>query len=252
VSRRIAVWLALLTVGAAAYGILTGRRRTRRDERAARRARRRAKSGAGARTGARGGGPQGDGAERPGGGWRREARLLGAEIVHLTDLDGPAMEAVGKHTESDLGRYAYVMTRVRGSLLDVGCGHGIFLDGYEGTDKAGVDIRPKGEHDWPYHLADAASLPFPDASWDTVSAQEMLEHQPDGKMETVLAELRRVARERLLVTVPFCERRLRSGHVQRFDADRVRELFPGARYWILDKGGKAYPWILIEETRAAA
>ena len=161
------------------------------------------------------------------------------------------MEAVGKHTETDLARYAHVMTRVKGSLLDVGCGHGIFLDAYAGTDKAGVDIRPKGEHTWPYHVADAADLPFPDASWDTVSAQEMLEHQPDAKMEAVLAELRRVTRDRLLVTVPFCERQLRSGHVQRFDAERVRELFPVARYSILDKGGRAYPWILIEEARGA-
>jgi ubiquinone/menaquinone biosynthesis C-methylase UbiE len=156
---------------------------------------------------------------------------------------------VGKHTSEDLARYAYVLTQVSGSLLDVGCGHGIFLDAYAGGDRAGVDVIDRGQHEWPFQVADAAALPFPDASWDTVSAQEMLEHQPDEKLDQVLTELRRVTRQRLLVTVPFCEQRLKSGHLQRFDAARVRETFPDARFTILRKREKGYPWILIEERR---
>jgi SAM-dependent methyltransferase len=173
--------------------------------------------------------------------------MLGAEVVALSEVQTGSMQTVGKHIESDLSRYAYVLTRVKGSLLDVGCGHGIFLDRYEGGARAGVDIQARGEHDWPFHLADADALPFADASWDTVSAQEMLEHQPDEKVGVVLAELRRVMRERLLITVPFCERRLKSGHLQRFDAERVRTLFPDGRYTILDKGDRSFPWVLIEE-----
>jgi ubiquinone/menaquinone biosynthesis C-methylase UbiE len=160
------------------------------------------------------------------------------------------MPLAGKHTQNDLARYAHVLTRVRGSLLDVGCGRGIFLDAYPGSDKAGVDIRPSGEHEWPFQVADADALPFADAAWDTVSAQEMLEHQADDKVGTVLAELRRVTRDRLILTVPFCERRLKSGHVQRFDAARLRAMFPTARFSILDKGDTSYPWVLIEEDRS--
>jgi SAM-dependent methyltransferase len=238
---------SLRTLVASVVGRLTGRGTARGREREARRARRRRQGGPTA-TGA---GSAAGGGHGGGGGWRRQARLLGAEIVPLAEVDGSSMELAGRHTESDIARYAHVLTRVKGSLLDVGCGHGIFLDGYEGTDKAGVDIQARGEHPWPFHLADAGALPFADRSWDTVSAQEMLEHQADGKIETVLAELRRVARERLLITVPFCERRLRTGHVQRFDAARVRSMFPDARYAILDKGGRAYQWILIEEDRSA-
>ena len=180
-------------------------------------------------------------------GWRVQARRLGAGIVPLADVDVGSLVTAGKHTHDDLARYAYVLTRAEGSLLDVGCGHGIFLDAYAGGPRAGVDIVDRGEHDWPFQVADADALPFADASWDTVSAQEMLEHQADGKVDDVLRELRRVTRKRLLVTVPFCERRLKSGHVQRFDAARVRSMFPTARYTILRKSESGYPWILIEE-----
>jgi SAM-dependent methyltransferase len=159
------------------------------------------------------------------------------------------MSVAGDPTDHDLARIAYVLGRVSGSLLDVGCGPGIFLDAYRGAPKAGVDIRPSARSDWPLYVVDAAALPFPDRSWDTVSAQEMLEHQPDGKFELVLAELRRVARERLLVTVPFCQRHLRGGHVQRFDAARLASLFPDARFTILDKETGAFPWVLVDERR---
>ena len=183
--------------------------------------------------------------------WREEARKLGAEVVTLPDIETGAMSVAGKLTELDLARYSYVLGRVRGSLLDVGCGRGVFLDGYAGGPKAGVDIVKAIDPEWPLHIGDATDLPYPDAAWDTVSAQEMLEHQPDGKLEIALAELRRVARARLLVTVPFCERRLRSGHVQRFDAARLAGMFPSARFTILDKGTEAYPWVLIEEPMPA-
>lgn len=238
--RLAAIWRSVLVAGVAGIGLLTGRRPVQRTEGDAR-------AGASRHAGRdRRGASAGD-AARERQGWRKQARMLGAQIVALPEVQTGSMETVGKHVESDLSRYTYVLTRVKGSLLDVGCGHGIFLDAYEGDEKAGVDIQARGEHAWPFHLADATALPFPDGAWDTVSAQEMLEHQPDDKIEVVLAELRRVARERLLITVPFCERRLSKWHPQRFDANRVRTMFPAGRYSILDKGGRSYPWVLIEE-----
>src|SRR5262245_39168860 len=95
--------------------------------------------------------------------WRHEARILGADVVALANVDIGPIQTVGKHTSEDLARYAYVLTRVSGSLLDVGCGHGIFLDAYAGGDRAGVDVIDRGEHEWPFQVADAAALPFPDA-----------------------------------------------------------------------------------------
>jgi SAM-dependent methyltransferase len=187
--------------------------------------------------------------DRLGAGRRREARQLGAEVVALSDVDTRAMPGAGTAPSHDLARYAYVLEKVRGSLLDVGCGRGVFLDAYQGGPKAGVDLTPLPDADWPSYVADAAALPFPDRSWDTVSAQEMLEHQPDDRVDVVLAELRRVARERVLITVPFLQHQLGSGHLQRFDAERLSRMFPTASFTILDKETGRYPWVLIEEVR---
>jgi SAM-dependent methyltransferase len=166
----------------------------------------------------------------------------------LSEVDTGTMAHASAARPHDLARYAYVLGKVRGSLLDVGCGRGEFVDAYQDGPKAGVDLTPLPDAGWPSYVADAAELPFADRSWDTVSAQEMLEHQPDDRVDVVLAELRRVARERVLITVPFCQRHLRSGHLQRFDAARLSQMFPTASFTILDKG-EGYPWVLVEEAR---
>jgi SAM-dependent methyltransferase len=243
----------MVVVCLTAVGAFAGRRRAaraareeRRRVRAARLARRAARRSGAATSGPRASSAAGLRSEQRH--WQRQAERLGADVVALPDVDIGAMSVAGSLTRNDLARYTHVLTRVTGSLLDVGCGRGIFLDAYDG-EKAGVDVTRFVEPAWPLHVADAATLPFPDASWDTVSAQEMLEHQTDENVELVLGELRRVTRQRLLVTVPFCQRRLRGGHLQRFEADRLAAMFPTARFTVLDKKELVYPWILIEEDR---
>ncbi|HYY21199.1 MAG TPA: class I SAM-dependent methyltransferase [Thermoleophilaceae bacterium] len=99
------------------------------------------------------------------------------------------------------------------SVLDVGCGEGVLTEQWAtrlGERRVvGVDLDdPKLRAEWErrrrpnleFRPSDAATLPFPDGDFDMACAIEVLEHVPDP--ETTLAELSRVARRHLLVSVP--------------------------------------------------
>lgn len=74
----------------------------------------------------------------------------------------------------------------------------------------------------------AADVPMPDGSADTVTALHLLEHLDDPTIDAVLAQALRLARRRVVVAVPFeDEPRECYGHIQRFDLDRLHRL--GAR-----------------------
>lgn len=113
---------------------------------------------------------------------------------------------------------SYVVGNVQGgSFLDVGCGHGKW--GYllrKYSDPllpkryiAGVDLfEPhvtqllrEGVYD-DVRLGDACHLPFEDKSFDSVIACEVLEHLPAGKGQVLINELKRVARQCIVVSTP--------------------------------------------------
>jgi 2-polyprenyl-3-methyl-5-hydroxy-6-metoxy-1,4-benzoquinol methylase len=99
------------------------------------------------------------------------------------------------------------------SLLDVGCGEGIVTERWAASKPearvVGLDLEDPelGAH-WAkracrnltFLAGSAYELPFADDEFDVVCGIEMLEHVPDP--EIVLAEMKRVARSRLLVSVP--------------------------------------------------
>lgn len=69
---------------------------------------------------------------------------------------------------------------------------------------------------------DAASLPFPDRSFDTVTALHLLEHVDRATGRRVLAEACRVARQRVVVAVPYeTEPAACHGHVRCFDRSEL-------------------------------
>jgi 2-polyprenyl-3-methyl-5-hydroxy-6-metoxy-1,4-benzoquinol methylase len=100
-----------------------------------------------------------------------------------------------------------------GSLLDVGCGEGVLTERWAqrlGTGRVvGIDLEdPKLQAEWKtrrlpnleFRTMPAEHLPFADGEFDLATAIEVLEHVPDP--EHTVAEMARVARGHLLVSVP--------------------------------------------------
>jgi len=98
------------------------------------------------------------------------------------------------------------------SILDVGCGEGVLTSEWaerlEGRI-VGIDLPdPKLEAEWQkrqrpnleYRAEEATRLSFGDGEFDMATAIEVLEHVPDP--EATVAEMARVAKRWLLVSVP--------------------------------------------------
>jgi ubiquinone/menaquinone biosynthesis C-methylase UbiE len=99
------------------------------------------------------------------------------------------------------------------TILDVGCGEGVLTAAWAAQPGVarvvGLDLAdPKLEAEWAvraqsnlsFEQGRAESLPFPDSEFDLVAAIETLEHVEDP--HRAIAEMARVARRHLLVSVP--------------------------------------------------
>lgn len=95
-----------------------------------------------------------------------------------------------------------------GSLLDVGCGRGYWLDlvadKCPNLELTGVDFfddlplkRSK------YVRGNVEALPFPDKSFDIVTCQHTIEHLKD--LPKAIEEMKRVARKQIIIATP-CQR----------------------------------------------
>ncbi|MDB5351973.1 MAG: Methyltransferase type 11 [Planctomycetota bacterium] len=110
------------------------------------------------------------------------------------------------HVASD--RWEAVRKSAAGSVLDVGCSNGVYVDRLrsEGVRVAGLDLldspawkAARGD----FAVGDACHLPFADASFETVLSFETLEHVP--RPEAALREYHRVCRRNVILSVPNCE-----------------------------------------------
>lgn len=99
------------------------------------------------------------------------------------------------------------------SILDVGCGEGVltskWADRLESGRVVGIDLEdPQLAAEWAarrrgnleFRTVEATQLPFADNEFDLAAAIEVLEHVPQP--EQTVAEMARVARRHLLVSVP--------------------------------------------------
>jgi 2-polyprenyl-3-methyl-5-hydroxy-6-metoxy-1,4-benzoquinol methylase len=99
------------------------------------------------------------------------------------------------------------------SVLDVGCGEGVLTARWAerpGSGRVvGIDLEdPKLAAEWAgrrrenlsFQAVAGGALPFGDGEFDLAAAIEVLEHVPDPSL--MLAEMTRVARRHLLVSVP--------------------------------------------------
>ncbi len=149
--------------------------------------------------------------------------------------------------QGDVDRFVSTIRRLPdppASVLDVGCGTGVLVDaiGELGYESVGMDSdeAAMAAMERPHIVADIADIPAPDRSYDVVILNEILEHLPMGVFDGALAEAGRVARHRVIVTVPNAES-LESattrcpqcegtysihGHVRRFVRGDLAALFP--------------------------
>ena len=128
------------------------------------------------------------------------------------------------------------------SVLDVGCGPGKLLHRIPVKKAFGTDLGRVGlKHvQRPVARSSIFQLPFADESVDLVLCAEVLEHLDPALLPEAAAELYRVARKSVLVTVPYREQLLASshqcpnchhvfhlhGHRQSLTEDHISVLFP--------------------------
>jgi len=156
-----------------------------------------------------------------------------------------------------------------GSVLDVGCGEGVltlqWADRLADGRVVGIDLDdPKLRAEWDkraranleFRAEEATSLSFADDEFDLACAIEVLEHVPEP--EATLAEMARVARRHLLVSVPreplwrglnmargayLRDLGNTPGHVNHWSKQSFVSLL--ARYGTVEQARSPFPWTML-------
>lgn len=150
---------------------------------------------------------------------------------------------LGYDTRERWVSYAYQVWEVLRAeperCLEVGLGNGTVRDliRARGVEVVTVDLDPALGPDL---VGDARALPCADREFDVVLCAEVLEHLPLEEVPNALRELRRVARRRVVVSIPqtgrYCELAFRVppwgkvGLMGRLPSWR-RWRFDGQHYW---------------------
>jgi len=127
------------------------------------------------------------------------------------------------------------------SILNVGCDEDPVMLKYRfGAVNFDIYNHEKGTVDI---VGDIRNMPFPDNSFDIVVAGDILEHIPDYMK--AISELRRVYKEKLVITVPTIDYEIKIGHrigkeyqhrisharhVWKPTYEEVKSIFPTAEY----------------------
>lgn len=122
--------------------------------------------------------------------------------------------AVGPSQSEGSGELASLLRRYFGPpplrVIDVGCGlgsygRGLRADGYDwlGAEVNAADCAELARLGLPHRQVDGRTLPFAAGEFDAALCLEVLEHVAEPR--AFLAEIRRVAPRRLIVSVPNCE-----------------------------------------------
>ena len=122
------------------------------------------------------------------------------------------------------------------TLLDVGTKTGLFckLMQENGVVVHGLDdtLRSNMEPGIKFTQGDIRSLPFPDNSFDCVTAFEILEHLTFPDCERAVAELKRVAVRQVIISVPFREYPIvEPNHLQNFTERKLARLLDARPCW---------------------
>ncbi len=169
----------------------------------------------------------------------------------------PPSDPSGWYHDDDWRRTSVVLGLARPgtNALDVGAGAGQFanmlaacgrFESVTALDRIRFDKYSEFHPALSRREGNITALPFDDDEFDVVTCMEVLEHVPDEVLEPGIAELRRVCRGQLIMSVPFEEAEpLSKGHMRRFESSDVRAMFPDAGFTLLER--HRLPWLIIEE-----
>jgi SAM-dependent methyltransferase len=130
-------------------------------------------------------------------------------LLHRIDIygSGPSVHAINPDCIALVRRYLGPPPR---RVLDVGCGFGgygraLIADGHDwfGVEVKASDCAQLTALGLPHQQVDGRTLPFDAGSFEDAICIEVLEHTENPA--AFLAEIRRVVRRRLLVSVPNVE-----------------------------------------------
>ena len=172
---------------------------------------------------------------------------------------------LGIYSDPDWNRILQAFDTVKGqSVLDVGIGNGALVNMLKKSNNfdrvVGIDIKENAflelldEID--FKTMNVLDLKFQDNEFDTVVCMEVLEHLEIKDFYTGLSELRRVAKNQLVLTVPFREKEpvwwhdKPGGHRQSFSLRKLNAIFPFGKAHLIDRPGGVH-WIMILEDRRA-
>lgn len=156
----------------------------------------------------------------------------------------------------DYRRWSYILSLIEKKyecLMDIGIGHGQFI---ESASRSGMFGRIKGadirrysgplEHLFEFVSYDLTTAPDRNLRSPIVTCMECIEHIPDPLFDQAVANLKVLATQRLIVTVPYSEREpLPKFHHQRFTVRRLVSLFPNSEITLLAYGS-SIPWALVD------
>lgn len=168
--------------------------------------------------------------------------------------------------EGSLAGYAPVYAHARslidpGSMLELGSCFGFFSllcaadrdvtasDLTPNTVRLLAQVAPRLGLSLGTLICDAARVPRPAASFDTVVALHLLEHLPPEHGLAVVREMQRLARRRVIVAVPYEDEPTAAyGHVRTFSADDLADLADlatdsGWRWQVHDHHGG---WLVLD------
>lgn len=160
----------------------------------------------------------------------------------------------------DYKRWTVVLEKIQGhrELLDIGIGRGQFPDVCKFTgdfDRViGADFRAhsklRNDSNFEYVTYDLTIPPPEHLKAELVTCLECIEHVRSPAFDKAVHNLKEIAKNRLIVTVPFMEKEpIPRYHYQRFTAERLQSLFPDSEITMFAIG-RSIRWAMADWRKA--
>jgi len=170
-----------------------------------------------------------------------------------------------KLDQKDWLRCSYAQRFLVGrSMVEVGPGVGMMLHAATSTmDKiTALDIKKHSQAMFPsgvkFVQGSISDKELVMDSHDTVVCMEVLEHIPPSFNGVIFNNLRKISRQRIILSVPLNEpeplwgHNIPGGHRQRFTVDKLSSLFPNSYATILPRYGVEWAFVIEDRQRQAS